>query len=191
LLVLISNLIGIFSSAIADFWLLSEYLCTPLVCTHPLESSPELGGSGSTSVPVGGGRAYLFPHPSVAPVIKNSNDQLSSAHVFRYVDHVDDIGCLAYPVQHGFVHADLSLTDIVPHISKQMVQKIARIHKIPLSMHWCFTKDELVKVFEGHNCVNCNLYTSVLEPQLSASAKKKTVSANAFSKLTEAQTFET
>ncbi|KAF8240889.1 hypothetical protein L208DRAFT_1131710, partial [Tricholoma matsutake] len=102
-----------------------------------------------------------------------------------YVDHVDDIGCLAYPVHHGFVHADLSLTDIVPHISKQMVQKIVRIHKIPLSTHWCFTKDELVKVFEGHNCVNCNIYTSVLEAQLSASAKKKKVSANAFSKLTE------
>jgi hypothetical protein len=79
LLVLISNLIGIFSSALADFQLSSECLCTPLVCIYPLESYPELGGSGGTSVPTGGGRAYLFSHPSVALVIKNSNNQLSSA----------------------------------------------------------------------------------------------------------------
>ncbi|KAF8226550.1 hypothetical protein L208DRAFT_1301285, partial [Tricholoma matsutake] len=180
----------IFSSALAEFQLLSEHLCRPLVCSHPLESSPELGGSGSTSVPAGGGRAYLFSHPSVTSFIKNSSNELSSAHVFCYVDHVDDIGCLAYPVHHGFVHADLSLTDIVPHISKQMVQKIARIHKIPLSTHWRLTKDELVKLFEGHNCVNCNIYTSVHEAQLSASAKKKKVSADAFSKLTEEQKIE-
>jgi hypothetical protein len=166
------------------------FSCCLQVCVHlwfvSIHWNFTLSGSGGTSLPAGEGRAYLFSHLSITPVIKNSNDQLSSAHVFRYVDHVDDIGCLAYPVHHGFAHADLSLTDVVPHISKKMVQKIACIHKIPLSMHWCFTTDELVKVFEGHNCINCNLYTSVLEAQLFAPAKKKTV----FSKLTEEQKIE-
>ncbi|KAF8235367.1 hypothetical protein L208DRAFT_1257340 [Tricholoma matsutake] len=136
-------------------------------------------------VPVGGGRPYLFSHPAVTSFIKRCNDQVSSVHVFCYVDHVDDIGCLSYPVQHGFVHADLSLTEIVPHISRQMVQKIARIHEIPLSSHWHLTKDELVKVFEGHDCINCNLYISVLEAQLPASDKKNKKSAKAFANITE------
>ena len=34
-------------------------------------------------------------------------------------------------------------------------------------------KDQLVKAFEGHNCINCNLYTSVFEPVLSSDCRKK------------------
>ncbi|KAF8220865.1 hypothetical protein L208DRAFT_1331398 [Tricholoma matsutake] len=121
---------------------------------------------------MGGGRPYLFLHASVTSFIKRGNDQLSGVHVFRYIDHADEIGCLAHPVEHGYVYADLSLTDIIPHLSKQMAQKIAQIHKIPLSSHWHLTKDQLVQVFEGHDCVNCNHYTSVLEAQMSPQLKK-------------------
>jgi hypothetical protein len=186
LLVLTSNMSQIISSAITDFHSLSFEDCKKHVSHQNLQaflSKPH--GCDQTIVPVGGGRPYLSSHPAVTLFIKRCNDQVSSAHVFHYVVHVDDIGCLSYPVQHGFVHADLSLTEIVPHISRQMVQRIARIHKIHLSSHWCLTKDELVKAFEGHDCINCNIYISILEAQLPASDKKNKKSAKAFANLTE------
>ncbi|KAF8220050.1 hypothetical protein L208DRAFT_1543240 [Tricholoma matsutake] len=152
--------------------LLSEYLCILVHHDRPSKYSCTLLSYDCTLIPTGGGRPYVFSHPSVASYIKKGGEQLMSAHVSHYVDYVDDIGCLAYPVQHGFVYADLSLTEIVPHLSKQNVQKIAGIHKIPLSSHWHLTKDELVKIFEGHDCVNCKLYISVLEAQLPAAKRQ-------------------
>ena len=137
------------------------------------------------SVPTGGGRQYLFPNPSIAPFIKQGGDQLTSDHVFRYVDHVDELGCLAYPLEQGFVYADLTLANIVPHLSKQMIQKIARIHKISVSSHWKLGKNDILKMFDAHNCINCNVYTSVFEARLCPSLVKKESSAKAYSNLTE------
>ncbi|KAF8810294.1 hypothetical protein BYT27DRAFT_7222048 [Phlegmacium glaucopus] len=159
--------------------LTSEHSCTPLYsCSRPSIVSSKLDGHDHVSVPTGGGQAYLFPNMTVSSFIKQGDDQLTPDHVFWYVDHVDDVGCLAYPSEQGFV--------IVPHVSRQMVQKIAQIHKVPLlSSHWHLTKDELVKLFEGHNCIKCNLYMSVLEAQLSPSLRKKNSAAKVFSNLTE------
>ena len=142
------------------------------------------------SIPIGGGRQYLFSNSSVAPFIKQGGDWLTPDHVFRYVDHMDDIGCLVYPLEQGFVYANLTLANIVPFLSRQMVQKIARIHKIPISSHWKFSKDDLVKLFDGHSCINCAVYTSVLEAQISPSLKKKKASAKAFQNLTKEERAE-
>ena len=60
--------------------------------------------------------------------------------LFHYVDHMDDINCLAYPLEQGFVYGNLTLTNIVPFLSRQAVQKIAWIHKILISSHWNLTK---------------------------------------------------
>ena len=119
--------------------------------------------------PIGGGRQYLFSNSSIVSFIKQGGDKVSPDHVFRYVDHMDDIGCVAYPLEQGFVYANLTLAHIVPFLSKKMVQKIAQIHKIPISSNWNLTKDDLVKMFYDHSCINCTLYTSVLEAQLSPS----------------------
>ena len=173
-LVLTSNLIGLFPSSLYFSSFSFHRPCMPCSSDGPPSSFPSwLPACDHASIPMGGGRPYLFSHALITSFIKKGNEQLSTVHVFRYVDHADEIGCLAYPVEHGFVYADLSLTDIVPHLSKQMVQKIARIHKIPLSSHWRLTKDQLVQVFEGHDCINCNHYTSVLEAQTSPQLKKK------------------
>ena len=104
---------------------------------------------------------------------------------------MDDIGCLAYPLEQGFVYANLTLAaNIVPFLSRQAlaVQKIARIHKIPISSHWNLTKNlkDLVDMFEGHSsCINCTLYKCVLKVQLSPSLIRKDASAKAFADLTE------
>ncbi|KAF8815881.1 hypothetical protein BYT27DRAFT_7031813, partial [Phlegmacium glaucopus] len=190
-LVLASNSMRILLSALTNLKpSILEHSCMSLhSCNRPLILSSKLDGH-NVSVPTGGGRPYLFPNMTVSSFIKQGGGQLTPDHVFRYVDHVDDVGCLAYPLEQGFVYADLSLTNIVPHISKKMVQKIAQIHKIPLSSHWHLTKDELVKIFEGHNCINCNLYTSVLEAQLSPSLIKKLSAAKAFANLTECEKTE-
>ncbi|KAF8811795.1 hypothetical protein BYT27DRAFT_7088694 [Phlegmacium glaucopus] len=137
-----------------------------------------------SSVVTGGGRPYLFSNSSIMPFIKK-DDKVSAAHVFQYIDHVDDVGCLSYPVEHEFVHADLFLGDIIPHLSKQMIQKIAQIHKISTSSSWHLPKEQLIEAFHRHNCINCTLYTSVLKAQISPSLKKKQLSANAFANLTK------
>ena len=121
------------------------------------------------------------------PFIKQGGDQLTPDHVFRYVDHVDDMGRLAYPLEQGFVYANMTLSHIIPFLSRQMVQKIARVHKIPISSHWKLTKDDLVKMFNGHSCIinNCAFYTSVLEARISPSLIRKEAFVKAFANLTE------
>jgi hypothetical protein len=148
------------------------------------------GSRERLSVPTGGGWPHLFSNPCIAPFIKKGGDQLTPDHVFRYVDYVDDIGCLAYPLEQGFVYANLTLANIVPLISIQMVQKIAQIHKISFSRHWNLKKNDLVKMFEGHNCLNCTLYTSILEARLSPSLVKKEASAKVFAKKTKKERTE-
>ena len=83
----------------------------------------QLRGHERVSIPVGGGRQYLFSNSSVLPFIKRGGDQLTPDHVFRYVDHMDDIGCLAYHLEQDFVYANLTLANIVPFLSRQMVQR--------------------------------------------------------------------
>ena len=71
-----------------------------------------------------------------------------------------------------------------------MTQKIAQIHNIPLSSHWNLKKSELENLFHRHNCDNCTLYMSVLEPCLSPALKKKEYSTKAFAALTKEEKAE-
>ncbi|KAF8235862.1 hypothetical protein L208DRAFT_1534640, partial [Tricholoma matsutake] len=182
LLILTSDLVGIFSTSFAE--LHSSFFihcCTPTF--HNNCSGFNLPARDPSLAPIGGGRPYVFSYQSIASFIKRGEDRVSAAHAFCYVDHVNEVGCLNYPIDHGFVYTDLLLHNIVPHISKKMITKIAQIHKISLSSH--LSKDQFIKAFDGHDCVNCNFYMSVLEVQLSPSLKKKMASANAFVNLTK------
>ncbi|KAF8238043.1 hypothetical protein L208DRAFT_1244225, partial [Tricholoma matsutake] len=125
-----------------------------------------------SSAPIGGGRPYLFSYLSITSFIKKGNDKVSTDHVFHYVDHVDELGCLKYSTEQGLVYVDLPLCDIVPHILKQMIKKIAQIHKISLGSSSHLPKDQLIKAFDGHDCVNCNFYTSQMHLQTSQKSKK-------------------
>lgn len=163
------GLYALFNSAL-------DFFCMPLhCCDAPSVTAPRSHccDRDHVTVPAGGGRPYLFPKTAVGSLVSQCAGWLTPDHVFRYVDHVDDVGRLAYPSEQGFVHVNLPLTSVIPHVSKKIVQKIAQIHKVPLSLHWNLTKDELIQVFEGHSCINCSLYISVLETQLSPSLRKK------------------
>lgn len=155
-----------------------------------IDFSSRLRSDERLSIPIGGGRQYLFPNSSIVPSIVLGGDQLTPDHVFRFVDHVDDMGRLAYPLGEDFVYANLTLAVIVLFLSKQMVQKIARIHKVPFSLRWNLAEYELVNLFEGHSCVNCILYTSVLESHLSTFQKKRDHSVKVFAALTEEEKIE-
>lgn len=72
---------------------------------------------------------------------------MSTDHVFCHVDHVDEVGCLRYLIEH-FVYADLPLHNIVPHISKQMIKQIAQIHEISLGSSSHLSKDQLIQAFD-------------------------------------------
>jgi hypothetical protein len=88
---------------------LSRYLCIVLrYCTKPIALSSKLhtGSRERLSIPTGGGRPHLFSNLCIASFVKQGGDQLTPDHVFHYVDHVDDIGRLAYPLEQGFVYAD-------------------------------------------------------------------------------------
>ena len=179
------SVLAVFWFSMSISWCFLSW-CFLLRCfNRPMELSLNFRNRERSSVPTGGGRQYLFSHSRIVSFIKQGGDQVTTDHVFRYVDYVDGIGCLAYPLEKGFVYADLTFAEIVPHISREMVEKIARIHKIPISSHWKLAKDDLKKMFDGHNCINCTVYTSVLEARLSPSLIKKESSARAFAKLTK------
>lgn len=114
-------------SVLAVFrFMASKFLCILLhCCKGPIVLSSRLCRPVRLSVPIGGGRQHLFPNSSVVTSIEQGGDHLTPDHVFRFVDHVDNMGCLVYPLEQDFMYANLALTNIVPFLSKQMVQKIA------------------------------------------------------------------
>ena len=114
-------------------------------CSGQTVFSSVLWGRERLSIPIVGGRRYLFSNSSVVPFIKQGGECLTADHVFHYVDHTDDIGCLAYSLDQGFVYANLTLANIVPFLSMQMVEKIAWLHKIPFSSCWKCGKDDIIK----------------------------------------------
>lgn len=129
-------------------------------CTHAIRSSD-----------YGGGWKYVFTYEALNPYIIAGHDGVSHDSRFNYIDHVDSISRLAYPVHMNFVHADIPLQDIPAHLFLQMGLKIARLHHIPIGSH--VTKSEFCQYFEGHNCASCTLYSSIFSVVESNTVKDK------------------
>ena len=55
--------------------------------------------------------------------------------MLTYVDHMDHEARSSYPVDRNFLHADVPLEDIVPHIPQSTIRKIFKIHDIVLGLH--------------------------------------------------------
>ena len=133
-----------------SIFMASRFLCILLRCWEIpilLSSSLPVCSHDHLPIPIGGGRQYLFSNSSIMSSIVQGADHLTPDHVFRFVDHVDDVGRLLYPLGQNFVYANLPLSNIVPFLSKQMTQKIAQIHNIPLSSHWNLKKVSLKTCF--------------------------------------------
>jgi len=119
--------------------------------------------------PVGEGRPYLFPSDAIQPFIISGEDVYDSGSVFLFVDHVDDSGKVSYPNQQNFVHTNIPLLDLIPHIPVKMIQKIARIHHITIGSH--VSKKNMISYFENHNCVSCSLFLSIFSITMSWTMK--------------------
>jgi hypothetical protein len=108
----------------------------------------------------GGGRQHEFSALAVEPYI-TAGHNYSCDSAFKFVDHVDSLGQLAYPIAQNFIHTNIPLCDIVPHLSVRVALKIARLHRLQIGSH--VPKLEICRIFEGHNCIysSCNVYSTV------------------------------
>ena len=118
----------------------------------------------------GGGGPHEFPALVVKPyIIAGHNSYNDSA--FKFVDHVDSLGQVAYPIAENFIHTKIPLHDIVPHLSVRDALKIARLHKLQVGSH--VPKSEICRIFEGHNCIYCNLHVTVFAVADSRLARRR------------------
>jgi hypothetical protein len=133
---------------------------TTLLQANLIQHSPKVVTS-----PIGGGRSHVFPTSVVTPYLSASGLELDySKTAFKFIGHVDSTSLSLYPEQKGFVHVKMPLTVLVSSLTTAMTCQIAKIHKIQLGSH--VKKAEQVAYFEFHDCVACNLFTSVFERSL-------------------------
>jgi hypothetical protein len=139
-------------------------------CVVPLKSNLAQCPPINVTRPVGGGRSYIFSASVITPYLSAAELQLDySKTAFKFVNHVDSTGLCLYPEQKGFVHVKMPLTDLVPNLTTAMTRQIAKIHNIHFGSHE--NKAQQAQYFDCHDCVACNLFTSVFEPVLTAKAK--------------------
>jgi hypothetical protein len=122
--------------------------------------------------PIGGGRPCLIPWAVIEPfaiAIHDSFDSNEAALTFE--SHGDSISLCHYPVSDGFVHAKLPVSTLIPYLSISKMRIVAKIHSIKLGSR--IDKSELPVCLEHHNCLACNLYTSVFRVNKIAQVKEK------------------
>jgi hypothetical protein len=122
--------------------------------------------------PIGGGRPCLIPWAVIKPfaiAIHDSFDSNEAALTFE--SHGDSISLCHYPVSDGFVHAKLPVSTLIPYLSISKMRIVAKIHSIKLGSR--IDKSKLPVCLEHHNCLACNLYTSVFRVNKIAQVKEK------------------
>lgn len=103
---------------------------------------------------MGRGQPFVIPGGVIKPFVM--------AIVSDYnLDEVDSVGLLDYPISQGGVHAMVQLSALVPYLSVSNIHTIAKRHNIKLGSNR--TKTELLHCFEHHDCLSCNLFTSVFK----------------------------
>ena len=119
-----------------------------------------------------GGRQHMFTFEEVGTCIVGGYD-VDHDSAFKFIDHVDSTGRVAYPIDQNYIYADVPLPVLIPYLSFKMIHKISKLHHV--NLHPCVTKSdsELVSSFLGHSCVSCNLYSSVFSVIDSKAAKDR------------------
>ena len=150
----------------------NQYVTTP-------SASPLL--SSSAKVPhsycervlrYGGGRQHEFSVSDVEPYITAGCD-FDHDCAFKFIDHVDSLGQVTYPITQKFIHANIPLPNILPYLPVPVALKIARLHRVQIGSH--VPKSEICRIFEGHNCtsISCNVYTTVFAIVDSKAARRR------------------
>ena len=120
----------------------------------------------------GGGRQHEFSALEVKPYISAAaNFCYDSA--FKFVDHVDrDSLQHAYPIVENYIHTNIPLRDVVPHLSVRAALKLARLHNLQIGSH--VPKSAICRIFEAHKCIDCNIYLTVFSVVHSKAARRRT-----------------
>ena len=89
--------------------------------------------------------------------------EINQESMFHYVDHVDDVGLLAYSsVQ--FVHASIPLSELFNILPVVNARKIASVHCIPVGSR-C-RKAELLMHTKNYTCLRCSLHLTVFSVKM-------------------------
>ena len=118
----------------------------------------------------GGGGQHVFSALDVGPYITAGHD-LNTDCVFKFIDHVDSSGRLAYPLTQNFIHANIPLHKILPYVSVRVALRIARLHHLQIGSH--VSKSEICKILEEHRCISCNLCLTVFAVSDSKAARRR------------------
>ena len=121
------------------------------------------------AVQVGGGHRYLFPPESIMQYVKSCPDADMNPKAFdgfllAYAAHVDDLTCLAYP-KDKFIHANVPLSLLIPHISLKAIRDISKIHSVILDRQTRDDRERIRQAFDNHSCVNCYSFSTVFSIQ--------------------------
>jgi hypothetical protein len=109
--------------------------------------------------PLGRGRSYVFAATTIDPYIVSSPTSIDLTEGLVYVDYVDNVRALDYDVNAGYVHVVAPLNIVLPHLSRQNIISIARVHDISINRR--AGKDHMLLAFENHNCLQCSLFKFV------------------------------
>jgi len=114
---------------------------------------------------IGGHAACVFSYFQLEPyMLPRDENQLDlTKNVFKYADHVNDVGLLQYP-QSQFVYVNRPLQDLAPYLSATTLLKMAKSHGCRTSA--CDSKKTLQACLKNYSCPQCNVLVSVFSIEL-------------------------
>ena len=151
------------------FWLLRRIPTSKkskLLCTM----TRRVRGSPSPYVPVRGGRGKCNTWSSIEEfvlTVPQNFDGKATAPV-SYMAHVDGVDLLKFPPD-KYIHARLSLVDLVDMIELDDARPIARLHDVAVGSR-C-TLALLKSYVHSHRCHKCAEYVTVFSVEKSATSK--------------------
>ena len=116
---------------------------------HSLDCTDEIP---HIALPYGGASQHDFAFKEIAPYIVQGN-RGDTDNSFRFVVHNKHISMRDYDPGE-FVHTNVPLCSIIPHLSVKTILNIAQVHGIKILSH--LPKAVMVTHFDAHHCATCN-----------------------------------
>jgi hypothetical protein len=104
------------------------------------------------ALPYGGASQHDFAFKEIALYIVQGN-RGGTDNSFRFIVHNKHIRMRDYDPGE-FVHTNVPLYNIIPHLSVKTILNIAQVHGIKISSH--LPKAVMVSHFNAHHCATCN-----------------------------------
>ena len=107
---------------------------------------------------LGGAASKIFDFSLIGDHLTTDRSLVSQDSMFRFVDHVDDVGILAYSSPQ-FVRTNIPLKELFKFLPVSHARKIASIHCIPSGSRCSIA--ELLMHVENHSCLQCSSHSTV------------------------------